>query len=475
MGRKKSLVRNTFILSLGRLLPRFTALVTLPIYTAMLTRAEYGSYDLIVIIQYIIENSVLIQIGQAMFRFLIDFEDEEKGKNVITTGIVFALAPALLSTFFLGAAYSAYGLKCCIAISLYMIIVAYYNIFAQIARGLKKTREYSIAAIIQALANMALVLFLLNGLNLGLFGLFVCVDLAYLIGAVFLFTACGIPRYFKPDYFDKKLLREMLSYSWPMVPNTLSLWIIGVCDKFIIRIFLGLEQNGIYAIAQKIPNLFSIAYGTFNLAWQESAFTSVTDEDHERYYSEIFSMLFRFLVGCMLLLMAATPILFFLLIRGDYDAAYSQMPILYIAILLDCIAAFLGSIYLAKKATKSVGITSVLGAAINCIINLTMIQRFGLYAASVSTAVSYLILILYRIYDLRRRGLARIKYEKSVIIASAMLLAVSAVLCFQRNAICDAANILLGGSAAFLLNRKMLGLIIKYILTKLVSRHTRTK
>ena len=78
MGRKKSLVRNTFILSLGRLLPRFTALVTLPIYTAMLTTAEYGSYDLIVVVQYIIENSVLLQISQAIFRFLIDSEEEGK-------------------------------------------------------------------------------------------------------------------------------------------------------------------------------------------------------------------------------------------------------------------------------------------------------------------------------------------------------------------------------------------------------------
>lgn len=91
MERQKSLVKNTFILSLGRLLPRFTALVTLPIYTGMLTAAEYGSYDFIVIVQYIIENTVLIQIGQAIFRFLIDLGDVEKGKSIISTGIILSL------------------------------------------------------------------------------------------------------------------------------------------------------------------------------------------------------------------------------------------------------------------------------------------------------------------------------------------------------------------------------------------------
>ncbi len=467
MERQKSLVKNTFILSLGRLLPRFTALVTLPIYTGMLTAAEYGSYDFIVIVQYIIENTVLIQIGQAIFRFLIDLGDVEKGKSIISTGIIFAMAPSLLSTFFLGAAYSAYGFECCIVIGLYMIIVAYYNIFTQIARGLKKIKEYSFAAILQALTNMILVIFLLNGLNLGLFGLFACIDIAYFIGSVFLFKACGISTFFCLRYFDKNILKEMLSYSWPMVPNTLSLWIIGVCDKFIIRIFLGLEQNGIYAVAQKIPNLFSIAYGTFNLAWQESAFVAVTDEDHDRYYSEIFSMLFRFLVGCMMSLIAVTPILFALLIRGDYDAAYNQMPILYAAILLDCIASFLGSIYLAKKETKSVGITSVLGAVINCIINLTMIKKYGLYAASSSTAISYMILILYRKHDLKKRNIAKIKYEKAVIICSAIMLTISTILCFQRNMVCDIFNVGLAIVTTFMLNRKMLKKIFRFFRCKI--------
>ncbi len=467
MGRKKSLVRNTFILSLGRLLPRFTALVTLPIYTAMLTTAEYGSYDLIVVVQYIIENSVLLQISQAIFRFLIDSEEEGKEKNVISTGIIFALAPSLFSALFLGAAYSAYGLRCCIAIGLYMIIVAYYNVFAQIARGLRKTKEYSLAAVIQAVVNMVLVVLLLNGLKLGLFGLFVCIDCAYFAGAVFLSAACGLWKYFSPSYFDKKMLKEMLLYSWPMVPNTLSLWIIGVCDKFIIRLFLGLEQNGIYAVAQKIPNLFSVAYGTFNLAWQESAFLAVSDKNHDDYYSEIFSMLFRFLIGCMLLLIAATPALFVLLVRGDYEAAYNQMPILYIAILLDCIASFLGSIYLAKKETKSVGVTSALGAACNCIINLTLIKKYGLYAASISTAVSYMVLVLYRKHDLKRRGLVKIKYEESVIVSSVALLAISVVLYFQRSVICVIANIALAIFMAFMLNRRMLGQMARFVKNKI--------
>ena len=81
-----------------------------------------------------------------------------------------------------------------------MIIVAYYNVFAQIARGLRKTKEYSLAAVIQAVVNMVLVVLLLNGLKLGLFGLFVCIDCAYFAGAVFIFMAHGSEHVIPVDY-----------------------------------------------------------------------------------------------------------------------------------------------------------------------------------------------------------------------------------------------------------------------------------
>lgn len=47
MSRETSLAKNTLIMTIGTVLPKVSYLITLPIVTAKLTKAEYGTYDLI--------------------------------------------------------------------------------------------------------------------------------------------------------------------------------------------------------------------------------------------------------------------------------------------------------------------------------------------------------------------------------------------------------------------------------------------
>jgi hypothetical protein len=93
---------------------------------------------------------------------------------------------------------------------------------------------------------------------------------------------------------------------------------------------MGIEANAVYVVANKIPGLLSIAQNTFTMAWQENASVVSRDRDASEYYSSMFRTMFDLMAGFFGLLIAATPILFRLLIRGDYAAAYNQIPILFV-------------------------------------------------------------------------------------------------------------------------------------------------
>lgn len=82
--REKALISNTFILALGQFFPLFAALVTMPIYTGMLTSAEYGRYDLVNVAVYILNVIVVVQIHQAVFRYLVDVRGTKQEKEYIT-------------------------------------------------------------------------------------------------------------------------------------------------------------------------------------------------------------------------------------------------------------------------------------------------------------------------------------------------------------------------------------------------------
>lgn len=456
MGRTKELAKNTFILALGNFLPHFASLVTLPIYTGVLSKTELGRYDLIVVTVYIITVIITLQIHQAVFRFLIDVRGKQDEKLYITNTVIFELVPAIIVSTIFGLTFHTLPIVSRLLIAMYSFVNIQYVVFGQIARGLGRNLIYSIGAIINTVLNLIMVIVLMVGRGLGFNGLFISLDLAFLAGTVFTMIACRIPQKMDLQLLNKLTLKELLSYSWPMVPNTLSIWTVNTFAKWVIRFFLGLEMNAVFAVAGKIPNIFNFAQSTFHLAWLESASVTVSDTDRDAYYSNIFNAFFNFITGVLLLLIAATPVLFKLLIRGSYTEAYNHIPILFISVFFSSIATYFASIYLAHKMTKEVGVSSTLAALTSCALNLLLIKPLGLYAASLSMVFSFLVLALYRGIDLNKRKIVVIQYDILKILLCVALILFSSFLCYKQSYWLNVINGGLAVLATFALNRKIL-------------------
>ena len=394
-NRERALAKNTFIISFGTFLPKLSSIITLPILTAYLTTAEYGTYDLINTLVSLFLPIVTLQIQSAAFRFLIDCRDDKKETQRIITNIIvfvfFTSIAALIVLFFvLGAITPEIRLLIC----LYFFFDILTLTLQQVVRGLANNKLYSISSVVQSIINMILVVLTVGVGRYGLEGVLISIIIATFISFLLLFINGGIYRYVDLKYLSKSALKELLIYSWPMIPNSLSSWVLRISDRMVITAFLGIEANAMYAVANKIPSLFSTVQSTFVFAWQENASIASKDKDADSYYSSMFDSIFCILVGIMALLIGTTPILFWLLIKGSYEDAYYQMPILFLGMLYSSVSSFMGGIYVAHKKTKSVGITTVIAAAINLIIDLLFVNIIGIYAGSVSTLVAYLFNIL---------------------------------------------------------------------------------
>ena len=231
----------------------------------------------------------------------------------------------------------------------------------------------------------------------------------------------------------------------------MSMWVMKVSDRFVITMFMGLSANAIYAVANKIPSLLTLAQTTFTMAWQENASIVSKDNDVDEYYSSMFHTIFNLMAGFLGLLICATPLLFMILIRGDYNAAYYQMPILFLGMFFYSQCTYLGGIYVAYKNTKSVGITTMLSAACNLLVDLALIKFIGLYAASGSTLISFLLLFVYRAVDVRK--LVKIRYNIPHILIVIGILVLESFLCYLRMPLFNVVNIILGVTVFFILNK----------------------
>lgn len=464
MSREGKLAKNTLILAIGTFFPKLAIFIALPILTTYLSNEEYGIYELFFSMVTLILPAATLQIQSAAFRFLIEVQDQEEEKTRIITNICLfviatALAVLLLVFFLLQNLDPAIRLAVCF----YYFVDILVNVARQIVRGLSRNKDYAVSAIISGAGQIAFMCLLVMGLKKGLFGGLLALGCGDLISTIYLVIRGGIFKYIRPTKFDKKRLKEMLGYSWPMVPNSLSQWVIHASDRAIITFFMGPVANGIYSAAYKIPSIISLAQTTFNLAWQENATIASKDSDVQAYYSSMFKSLLNIVGGIMAVLIGMTPILFSIFIRGDYSEAYNQIPILHMGMFCLCMSTFWGGIFVALKKTKAVGITTVTAAAISVALNLLLINVIGLYASSIASCIAYSVMCLLRAFSIQK--FIKISYDFKHILLVVGVLILQCVICFMQNLPLNILNLAVGIAFGYWLNRGL----VKVILAKVKS------
>ena len=220
-------------------------------------------------------------------------------------------------------------------------------------------------------------------------------------------------------------MKDMVRYSLPLMPNSLSWWVMNASDKFVIFAFLGVAANGMYAVAHKMPTLINICNNLFFQAWQLSAVEESESTEKNGFYSNVFDTL------AMILFLAASLLLIFIkplmkmLVSSDYGNVWIYCPFLVIAMVFSAFSSFLGTNYVAMKKTRGALKTTVFGAAINLILNFLLIKPFGINGAAFATMFSFGATWLYRVWDTRE--FVEIRYDIIAMVESVSILCIQAI------------------------------------------------
>ena len=455
MSREESLLKNTAVLLVGTFLPKLVALITLPILTGCLTKDEYGTYDLVLVIVALFLPAVTLQVHGAAFRFLIDCRgDKGQCNRIISTIFVFAISLSILAViaFFFIWKQSSVIVK--VLICIYFLIDIVSQISKQCIRGLGQNVKFSIATIVGAVMQMVLALVLVLFLNLGFVGSLIALVGSECMTAVYLLFGTHLHCYINPKNFRLETLKKLLSYSWPTVPNGLSLWVMSMSNRLLITMYMGVAANAVFAAANKIPQIVTLAQSTFTMAWHESASIASMDEDRIEYYSHIYKLLFDFLSGSAALLIGIGPMLFSFLVKGDYEEGIPHLSILIVGNLFYGMSAYLGGIYVAFFKTKSIGITTIVAASLNLLLSFILIPLCGLYGASLSCMISYLLLWAYRLKNVQKFQPLMIRWKRSAVVLAFLSLMV--IIAQFDNNVAQVINVLAGLLLFFILCKGIL-------------------
>lgn len=465
MNKKKQLAKNTIIIFFGKVCTQLISFFLLPLYTSYLNTNEYGIVDLIQTYVTLLVPIITLELEMSIFRYLVDARSSKNETNKLISNNFFVLFVSLL--FFT----IIYGIICCfvpipfkLLIWIDVIVCVLSGNFLQVARGFGKTLDYSVSCILTGLTTVIYNIFLICFVGLGAEGMIISMALANGICSLYLFWRLKLYKRINFKVIDFKLLKEMYKYSIPLIPNGISWWIVNVSDRSIISWVLGASANGLYAISNKFPTIISSLTGIFNLSWAESAALHIEAADRDEFFSEITNTVVKLFTALGVGMIACMPFVFPILIDNKYSEAYNYIPFLVLGTVFNVAICLYSQVYLAKKLSKQVATTAIIGAIINIVINVLFIKRIGLYAASISTAIAYFVMMVYRHIDLKKY--INIKIERGLIIKTLLIFTFSIILYYQNSLFLDIINLLVVCCYTFLLNKDFLVVSSKTILKK---------
>lgn len=405
MSEQSRLIKNTGLIAIGNFGAKVVSFLLLPLYTSILTTAEYGTYDYIVAASTFLIPVVTMCMYEALFRFIIDTGNKgEEFIKVTTNALLVVMMNMVLLGGILVALEICSNLSNLIYIWLYVAANSLYCFSNNLLRGQGKIKEYAVISsgknILTVILNVIAIVVLHWGME-GLLGSLIVSEVgAFLI--VFVFSRLWEQIRFK--YINLETIKSMLSYSMPLVPNALSASIINMSDRMIISAYMGTSANGIYSIAYKFPNMIETVYHYFYTAWSESASRvfSRNKEEAVRYYQSLYNTIDNLIFSAVILMIASMPILFRIFIKGDYIQGFSYVPLLLFAMYFDSLAKFYSGLYAALKKTKAIATSTVVAAIVNIAINIICIRSLGLYAAAGSTLIADIVLVLVRKYFIKK-------------------------------------------------------------------------
>ena len=288
------------------------------------------------------------------------------------------------------------------------------SVSLQILRGLGKNKEYSMASIITGLTTLIFNIILIMVFNFDASSILISSSLANMLCILYVLFNVNFFKLFSVKEIDKKNIKEILLYSLPMIPNSLSWWIVSVSDRTIISMFLGLSMNAIYTVSCKFSNILNSIFSIISMSWQENATLHINDTDRDNYFSRMINAIFMGFATISLLIIAILPFVYNIIIGNDYISSYEYIPILLYSNSWNVLIGLIGGIYIAKKKTKEIANTTIVSAILNIFINLILLKFIGLYAACVSTLLSYMIMSIYRYHDCQKYVKLKLNFKKII-------------------------------------------------------------
>lgn len=395
----RRVLKGATIYSLGDVLVKASGFFLIPVYTRVLTPADYGVIGYLQV--FLSVATVILMFGfngaqtryyhehgadmvmQCRFAFTINLVPVVVGLVLI---VPLAIAGRLLD-WTVGAANIPFWPFMVLTMGTVVLQVMANNAVA----WFRTRQQYVAASVLQvtrffAVTGFSLVLIL--GFGYGALG-----RVAGLFAGMLVFTVlsfAGYARYFvfRPS---KAALAYAVGFGAPLVMHHLAGQVHNMIDRVILERYVGLDDLGIYTLAVTVGMTLNTFVGAFNQAYKPGYYALMSSEaaDREAQIVRTFKAWLIMITG-----LATGGILlggpFLRVFAGPrFVATIDVFPWIILSVFTGGFYLFFSKPLFYFKKTTYLPPLTIAGAAANVGLNLVLIPRMGMIGAAIATVISH--------------------------------------------------------------------------------------
>ena len=439
MEEKEKQIKNSILYLAPMAVSSVLPLISMPIFTRLLTKEDYGAIALAQIYASFVSGLSNLGLPVVYERNFFQYREQRSIAQLLYSTLGFVISAFLLCAFFTYFLRSYFS-KWIIGSSVYgdllfwafcaTGIVSIKNYYLTYFKNTENARSFVWYTIDESILGIIFSLFWVAYLRVGVIGLIwgqLMASLIILLILIFTFLKLH------PPAFNREILKDSLRLSLPLTPKSF-IGVIGTqFDKYMIGLLNTVGGVGIYSIGQKIAYTVFSCMTALQNTYSPQVYKRMFDEA-EKGGKSIGSYLTPFVyysIAVALLVSLFSEELIIILTPPSYHGAIEIVIIL---------SMFYGSMFFGKQPqlmfaqkTYIISILSMLNIILNILINVPFIMKWGVIRAAWGTLTAGL--ISGAIHFVISQKYYNIKWEYKKIISIFLLFFVSSILIITMRSI----------------------------------------
>jgi O-antigen/teichoic acid export membrane protein len=410
MDRNKKVIGNSLVYVVNNMLIKAFNFLLLPIYTIYLTTEDYGITNIVSAFNNVAIYIIMFCLNLAVIRFYTEYkQDKEKLKLFFGTVICFTflsgiaffaicllIKPVLEKYIFSGIDFFPTVIIALISVMFFGI----YTLFQESLKGMQNAKKSAATSILYFLVQLLFNIVFVVKLQLGANGVLLASMITNIIFTTYMFFDLLKQNLFR-FCIDKRMIKDLLTYSIPLFPHTMSTHIAQLVSKVFINTYASLSAVGLYSVASQFGVVADIIQVSVNTAFKPWFFErmKLKEVSFQKQVVDLTNMLLWIYGFLFLGLALFSQEAILIMCNESYAAAWTVVPLIVVLYIIKTpYYFFINVLFYYKKAIKYIFTATVFGSIINIIFSYFLIKSYGMYGTVMADGIAMIFRVAIIVY-----------------------------------------------------------------------------